>query len=51
MFNRDEFEAGKRRNADEGSLIWNDGEVKIDWPIKDPIISERDARHCALLAL
>jgi dTDP-4-dehydrorhamnose 3,5-epimerase len=37
--------------SDEGGLIWNDGEVKIDWPIKDPVISERDARHRALLAL
>lgn len=36
---------------DEGGLIWNDREVKIDWPIKDPVISERDAQHCALRAL
>lgn len=31
--------------SDEGGLIWNDGEVKIDWPINDPIISARDQRH------
>lgn len=31
--------------SDEGGLIWNDGEVKIDWPIKDPRISERDLGH------
>jgi len=37
--------------SDEGGLIWNDSEVKIDWPIKEPVISERDARHRALLAL
>jgi len=37
--------------SDEGGLIWNDGEVKIDWPIKDPVISERDLGHHALLAL
>jgi dTDP-4-dehydrorhamnose 3,5-epimerase len=37
--------------SDEGGLIWNDAEVKIDWPIKDPVISERDARHRALFAL
>lgn len=37
--------------SDEGGLIWNDSEVKIDWPIKDPIISERDARHRSLRAL
>lgn len=38
-------------SCDEGGLIWNDSEVGIDWPIKDPVISERDARHRALLAL
>lgn len=37
--------------GDEGGLIWNDSDVKIDWPVKDPVISERDARHHALLAL
>ena len=37
--------------SDEGGLIWNDREVNIDWPIKDPVISERDAQHRALLAL
>lgn len=37
--------------SDDGGLIWNDGDVKIDWPIKNPVISERDARHPALLAL
>lgn len=36
---------------DEGGLIWNDSDVKIDWPIKDPLISERDARHRALVDL
>ncbi len=30
---------------DEGGLIWNDSDVKIDWPIKDPHISDRDMRH------
>jgi dTDP-4-dehydrorhamnose 3,5-epimerase len=31
--------------SDEGGLIWNDGEVRIDWPIKDPVISARDQKH------
>jgi dTDP-4-dehydrorhamnose 3,5-epimerase len=30
---------------DEGGLIWNDDEVKIDWPIKNPLISDRDMGH------
>ena len=30
---------------DEGGLLWNDEDVKIAWPIKDPIVSERDRRH------
>lgn len=37
--------------SDEGGLIWNDSDVKIDWPIKGPVISERDARHRALVDL
>jgi len=36
---------------DEGGLIWNDSDVKIDWPIKEPIVSERDARHPTIVAL
>ncbi|HSG02729.1 MAG TPA: dTDP-4-dehydrorhamnose 3,5-epimerase [Marinobacterium sp.] len=27
---------------DEGGLIWNDAEVGIDWPIKDPALSAKD---------
>jgi len=30
---------------DEGGLIWNDSDVAIDWPVKYPIISERDRSH------
>ena len=26
----------------EGVIAWNDEEIGIDWPIKDPILSERD---------
>lgn len=28
--------------SDEGGLIWSDSIVNIDWPIKDPILSEKD---------
>lgn len=37
--------------SDEGGLIWNDSEVKIDWPIKNPLISDRDMSHRKLEGL
>ena len=27
---------------DEGCLLWNDPEVGIDWPVENPILSEKD---------
>ncbi|MCF8721338.1 dTDP-4-dehydrorhamnose 3,5-epimerase [Nitrospina gracilis] len=30
---------------DEGGLIWNDPEVGIDWPVEEPVLSEKDQRH------
>jgi len=29
---------------DEGGLIWNDPEVAIEWPIKDPKLSKKDQK-------
>ena len=29
---------------DESGLIWNDAEVAVDWPLADPILSEKDRR-------
>jgi dTDP-4-dehydrorhamnose 3,5-epimerase len=28
---------------DEGGLLWNDSDLGIDWPVRDPILSPRDA--------
>ena len=33
---------------DEGGLFWNDQDIGIDWPIKDPIISKRDRAYPCL---
>ena len=27
----------------EGAIRWNDPDLKIQWPVKDPIVSDRDA--------
>jgi len=37
--------------SDDGGLIWNDDQIKIDWPIKDPIISKRDLSNCSFSKL
>jgi dTDP-4-dehydrorhamnose 3,5-epimerase len=31
--------------SDECGLIWNDFSININWPIKNPIIHQRDARY------
>ena len=36
---------------DEIGLIWNDPEVGIDWPIRNPVISDKDARLPTLAEL
>jgi dTDP-4-dehydrorhamnose 3,5-epimerase len=30
---------------DDGGLRWNDPDIKIDWPIDRPILSNRDKHH------
>ncbi|MCD4763373.1 MAG: dTDP-4-dehydrorhamnose 3,5-epimerase [Desulfobacterales bacterium] len=38
--------------GDEGGIIWSDPDIGIKWPVKEPVISEKDkhyARLCELL--
>jgi dTDP-4-dehydrorhamnose 3,5-epimerase len=34
--------------ASEGGIAWNDPDVGIDWPFKDPILSKRDQNQKSL---
>ena len=36
---------------DEGGIIWNDPELKIEWPIPNPIVSEKDSKHPTFRAI
>jgi len=36
---------------DEGGIIWSDPDISIDWPVKDPIISEKDKHYPRLCEL
>ena len=33
---------------DEGGVMWNDNLLNIDWPIKNPILSEKDSCYNSL---
>jgi dTDP-4-dehydrorhamnose 3,5-epimerase len=35
----------------DATLLWNDPEIGIQWPISDPVISAKDAEAPALSAL
>ncbi len=37
--------------ADEGGIIWSDPEIAIDWPVTDPVVSEKDQRYPRLAEL
>ena len=34
-----------RNEKSETGILWNDKNLKIKWPIKDPILSEKDAKN------
>ena len=38
-------------SSDEGSLLWNDPDLGIHWPIKNPILSEKDSNAPRLIDL
>lgn len=31
--------------ADEGGILWSDPAIGIDWPVKDPILSDKDQQY------
>ena len=38
-------------DAKAQGILWNDPDIAIDWPVKDPIISERDMKNPTLREL
>jgi dTDP-4-dehydrorhamnose 3,5-epimerase len=44
LYKVDNFYAPKN----EGGIKWNDPDLKIEWPVKDPILSERDKGNLTL---
>ena len=33
---------------DEGGILWSDPTVAIDWPVKDPVLSDKDQQYPCL---
>jgi len=40
LYKTDEFYAPES----EGGIVWNDPDLKIDWPVENPILNERDKK-------
>ena len=38
-------------SADEGSILWNDPDLGINWPVSDPILSNKDVNANKLVDL
>lgn len=36
-------------SSDEGSIIWNDNTLNIDWPITNPILSHKDSNALSFI--
>jgi len=34
--------------ADDRGILWNDPDLKIEWPSQNPILSEKDSKHPSL---
>jgi len=39
------------RPEDEGGLLWNDPGVGINWPLKEPLLSDKDKTYACLSAM
>lgn len=37
--------------ADEGGILWSDPDIGIDWPVTDPVVSDKDQRYPRLAEL
>ena len=38
-------------SSDEGCILWNDPQLAIDWPVSEPLLSEKDAAAPLLMDL